>query len=120
MEDHLQIVIAVAAGDGVVADRLQGFDRSVFGFLTAHLEVCDLAVVCYNERVAEDSRVAEFFHQRSCELREGIADDDYLCHFSEIVEEFFCARKWINLGNCFLNLFQSKIVLFQNIETVFH
>ena len=61
--DHAEVVVAVAAGDGVVADRLQGFDRSVFGFLTAHLEVCDLAVVCYNERVAEDSRVAEFFHQ---------------------------------------------------------
>ena len=51
-------------------------------------------------------------HQRSCELRESIADDDHLCHFSELVEEFFRAREWINLGNCFLNLFQSKIMFF--------
>ena len=28
---------------------LQGFDSCVFGFFTAHLEVCDFAVVCYNE-----------------------------------------------------------------------
>ena len=47
--NHAKVVVAVAAGDGVIADGLQGFDSCVFGFFTAHLEVCDFAVVCYNE-----------------------------------------------------------------------
>ena len=47
--NHAKVIIAVPAGNGIIADGLQGFDSCVFGFFTAHLEVCDFAVVCYNE-----------------------------------------------------------------------
>ena len=76
--DHAEVVVAVTAGDCVISDRLQGFDGCVFGFFTAHPEICDLTVICDNKGVAEDCRIAEFFHKRACKLREGITDDDYL------------------------------------------
>ena len=77
--DHAEVVVAVTAGDGVISDRLQSFDGCLFGFFAAHLEIGDFTVICDNKGIAEDCRIAEFLHQRTCKLREGITDDDYLC-----------------------------------------
>lgn len=49
VEDHLQIVIAVAAGDGVVADRLKGLDGGELGVFTAHKVAGDVALAVHLE-----------------------------------------------------------------------
>ena len=42
-KDHIEIVIAVSAGDGVEANGLQSLYRAEFGLLNAHLITGDLA-----------------------------------------------------------------------------
>ena len=112
--------MAVSAGNGVIADRLQCFDCGVFGLLTAHLKVSDLAVFPYNQGVAEDGRVAQLFHKRTCKLGEGIAEDDNLGLRTQLIQKFLCTRNRINFGNGFLDLLQSKSVFLQDIQTIFH
>lgn len=55
--DHTQIVMAVAAGDGLEADGLQCLDRSIFGILHTHLKSGDLSVLSYFQRITENGRI---------------------------------------------------------------
>lgn len=59
--DHAQIVVAVTAGDGLEADRLQCLHRSVLGILHTHLKTGDFTVVSYLQGITEDGGVTQFF-----------------------------------------------------------
>ncbi len=110
--NHAEIIIGIAACDRFESDRLQCFDRGELRLLDSHLKAGDLSVVCDFQGVAEQGRIAEFFHQRCGKLREGVADQDHLGEGAQLVEELSCARQWIDLLNRSLNLFQSQAVLF--------
>ena len=69
-------------------------------------------VRCDFQRIAEQGRIAELFHQRCGKLREGVADQDHLGEGAQLVKELFCTRQRINFFNRSLNFFQSKAVLF--------
>ena len=76
--DHTQIVVAVSTGNGVVADGLQGFHSGVFGFFTAHFEIGNFAIFAHYQCVAEDGRIAQLLHKRTCELGKSVTEDDNL------------------------------------------
>ena len=60
---HTQIVVAVAGRNGFVSDGLQRLDRRQLGLFTSHAVARDLAVLCHLQRVAEDGRHSQLFHQ---------------------------------------------------------
>ena len=70
--------MAITAGNGVVADGLQGFHSGVFGFFTAHFEISNFAIFAYYQCVAEDGWVAQLFHKRTSELGKSVTEDDNL------------------------------------------
>ena len=65
--DHAEVVVAVAAGNGLKADGLQSLDGAELGLLNAHLKSDDLAVLRHLQLVAENSRPAQLFHKRLCD-----------------------------------------------------
>ena len=77
-EDHVEVVIAVAGGDGLITDGLERADSRQLGLRAAHRKVGDLAGGGHDEAVAEDRRPAELFHQRLGKLGKRIAEDDGL------------------------------------------
>ena len=83
--DHAKVIVAVAAGNSLKADGLQCLDGTELRLLNAHSESGDLAVLCYFQLVAENGWPAQLFHERLCELGEGIADDDYLSQLPELI-----------------------------------
>ena len=57
--DHAKVVVAVTAGNGVVANGLQGFHSGVFGLFAAHFEISNFAIFAHYQCVAEDGRIAQ-------------------------------------------------------------
>ena len=76
--DHAKVVVVVPAGNGVLADGLQCFHSGVFGFFTAHFEISNFAIFAHYQCVAEDGRIAQLFHKRTCELGKSVTEDDNL------------------------------------------
>ena len=86
--DHSQVVEAVAAGDGVVADGLEGLDRMVLLVFLAELEAGDGPVGGHLQGVAEDGGPAQLFDEGLGELGKGVTEDDDLGEGPQLVQEF--------------------------------
>ena len=117
---HVQIVEAVADGDGLVADGLEGADGGELGVFDPQLKAVDHAVVAHGQLVAEQRWPAQLLHQGAGELREGVADDDGLGEAAQLVQEFLCARQRVDLGDGLLDFLQAEAVLTQNAEAPVH
>ena len=118
--DHPQIVEAVAAGDGVIADGLQGLHRGELGLLTAHLVAGDLAVLRHLQGVAEDGGPAQLFHQRLGKFLKGIAQNNHLGGGPQLVQKRLGAGQRINLGDGVLDLLEPQAVLLQDAQPPGH
>ena len=70
--NHRQVVVALARRDGLLADALQCPDGRQLGLLRAHAVIRDLAVLTHHQRIAEDRRPVQLFHQRGGELLKGV------------------------------------------------
>ena len=66
--DHTQVIVAVTAGNGLEADRLQCLHRSVLGILHTHLKTGDFTVVSSLQGITEDGGLTQFLHQRTGKL----------------------------------------------------
>ena len=119
-QQHVEVVEAVADGNGLVADGLERPHGGELGVFDSQAEAVDHAVVPDGQLVAEQRRPAELFHQRPSELREGIADDDGLLRASQFVEKLLRARERVDLRDGLLNLLQAEPVLAQNAQAPVH
>ena len=93
---HIQIIVAVTAGNGFIADGLKCTHSCEFGMLHSHLKIRDRAVRCHFQAVAQKGGVAQLLHQRHGKFLKGIAEDDYLGKGAELIKKFLCARQRIN------------------------
>ena len=118
--DHFEVVVAVAAGDGLKADGLKAAHGRKLGMLASHLDAADESVGVHLERVAENGRPAEFFHQRLCKFLKGVAQNDGLRLRSQLVEEFFRPRKRVDARDSLLNFLESQAVLAEHAQAPFH
>ena len=78
--NHAEIVVAVAACDSFITDRVQRLYCRILCIFNTHFVIRNLAVVGNYESVAEDCRPAKLLHKGSCKLCKRIADDDNLAH----------------------------------------
>ena len=117
---HAEVVIAVAGGDRVKADGLQSFYRRKLRLFDSQAVAGYLAVLRRLERVAEDRRSAELFHERIGKLRERVRQDDDLRQLAQLVEKFARAGHRIDLLYRRLYLVKTEFMLFQYRYAVFH
>ena len=118
--DHPQVIVAVAAGNGLIADGLKGLHRGQLGLLAAHSEAGDLAAFGHLQGVAEDGGPAQLLHQGLCELLKGIAEDDDLGDGPQLIQERLGAGQRVDLGNGGLDLLQAQSVLLQDAQPPVH
>ena len=119
-QKHIQIVEAVADGDGLIADGLERTHGGELRVLDSQAEAVDHAVVPDGQLVAEERRPAELFHQRASKLGEGIADDDRLLGAAQLVQELLCPRKRVDLRDGLLDLLQAESLLPKDAKTPVH
>ena len=118
--DHTQIVIAVAAGDGLVSNGLQCLDRGQLGLLYPHFVAGDLPVLRHLQGVAENGGPAQLFHQGLGELLKGVAQDDHLGDGAQLVQKRLSTGERIDLCNRLLDFPESQAVFLQNSQAPFH
>ena len=78
------------------------------------------AVLADLQRVAEDRRPAELFHERLCKLLKGVAQDHDLRFFAQRVQKVLRAGQRVNFRDDVLHVFELQPVLFQNAEPPAH
>ena len=118
--DHAQVVVAVPAGDGLIADGLQRLHRGQLGLRAAHPKAGDLPAGGHLQGVAEEGGPAQLFHQGLGKLLEGVAEDDDLGEGAKLVQERLGPGQGVDFGDGGLNLFQAQAVLLQDGQPVLH
>ena len=118
--DHAQVVVAVAGGDGLKADTLQGFDGGQLALFHPDAVTGDHTVFPDLQLVAEDGGPAQFLHQGRSKLGKGVGQNDRLGFAAQGVQEFLRAGHGIDGGNGVLNILQAQAVLPQDAQPPFH
>ena len=118
--DHIQIVVAVAGSDGLKSHGLQRPDGRKLGMRAAHFDAAEHPVPVDLERIAEDRRPAELFHERLRKFFKCVADDDGLRLRAQLVQKVLCAGQRVDLRDHVLNLLQAQPVLAQDVHAPAH
>ena len=84
------------------------------------MEAVDHSVLVHSQLVAEKSRPAQLFHQRSGKLTEGVADDDRLGEAAQLIQKLLRTGKRIDFLDGLLNFPQAEAVLTQNANSPVH
>ena len=120
MEDHLQIVVAVAAGNGVIAHGLQRLDGGELGVRAPHDVACDVPVLIHLQCVAQQGGVSQLLHQGHAELIEGVAEDHHLRHAAQLIQKFLRTGQGVDLGDDVLDLPQLHALFPQQVDAPAH
>ncbi len=120
LAEHGGVVVGVSGGNDVEVQLAKRSNGASFAVVDPQPVIGDAAPGVDLERVAEQTRVAELPHERSCELIEGIREDDHLSVAAQPIEELGRTGQRAHLVDDFLDLRQGDVVLVEDSEPVAH
>lgn len=118
--EHRCIVVGVPGGDDVEVQLAKRANGASLAVVDAQTVVGDAPPGVDLERVAEQTRMAQLPHERSCELIEGIREDDHLSVAAQPIEELGCTGQGTHLVDDLLDLIQRDVVLIEDPESIAH
>lgn len=117
---HGGIVVGITGGDHLEIKLFQPDDGLTLLIRHAQMVIDQHAGAVSFEGMAEQGGPAQLTHQRMGKFVEGVGKNEQLVALAQGIEKFAGARHRTHVGNHFLDIGQSEIVLTQDIQTVGH